>query len=591
MRASHTRYASLRITGASLLASLLCLQACAQVTRTTPGTATSSTVNGMFGVGSSYINQRSAADLGRWVPSMVKIGVTSTRTINASWHEIETSRGVWNWTEFDREVAYLQASGVRFGVMLWGNPGWNTADPRGSLPVNNLAGWERYVTEVSRRLRGKAQWLEVWNEPPNGTGADQRARHYADLVRASYRAAKAVDPAFQIGLAAKSTHVNYLEQVIREGARDHFDHITLHPYEALDAVLRTPVGDRVFMNIVPSVRRMLATVNPARRDVPVLFTELGIDARKGLPLQAQGLVKAYTMGLAQGVTSIQWFEGADGDSGPMGLMRTAAEPRPAYTAMATMVRTLGQTPRYVGRLPLAKGVIGYAFIGSQGPVVVAWGPVGLAGQRVAVPANVTVLDPSTGRATVTAQPTIGAEPVIVQNVPAAWMSQAAQYPRGTWLPDEDLSQARAVSVEFDATVTNRGLYTLSERDVAASVSGYGGNQRAGTVPYGNLFVIEPSFLSAGPEPLEITVTVRRGPSNRNAGFNLVYESLTHTGFRNASAGWFTVPEGSGWHSYTWKVDDASIVNQWGYGFALVSDCANCNDYLIRSVVVRKSSRP
>ena len=54
--------------------------------------------------------------------------------------------------------------------------------------------------------------------------------------------------------------------------------------------------------------------------MPIIFTEIGCDAKKGESTQADALVKCYTMGLAQGIDCIQWFEGMDGDSGPMGLI-------------------------------------------------------------------------------------------------------------------------------------------------------------------------------------------------------------------------------------------------------------------------------
>ena len=60
---------------------------------------------------------------------------------------------------------------------------------------------------------------------------------------------------------------------------------------------------------------------PGKENVPIWFTEIGRDAAKDETSQATALVKAFTMAIAQGVTRINWFEGKDGDSGPMGLLR------------------------------------------------------------------------------------------------------------------------------------------------------------------------------------------------------------------------------------------------------------------------------
>ena len=127
---------------------------------------------------------------------------------------------------------------------------------------------------------------EVWNEPPNFTGKDQTPADYAKIVVAAYKAAKAVDPDCLVGLAAKSCHVDYLEQTILAGAKGHYDYIVLHPYEILDGVAENAGSEAVYMNIVPVVRKMLAARDPDKAGVPVIFTELGVDAKKGEDVQA-----------------------------------------------------------------------------------------------------------------------------------------------------------------------------------------------------------------------------------------------------------------------------------------------------------------
>ena len=46
--------------------------------------------------------------------------------------------------------------------------------------------------------------------------------------------------------------MNYLEQVIKAGAQDHFDYITLHPYEVLNGIADNAGTEAVFMHIVPT---------------------------------------------------------------------------------------------------------------------------------------------------------------------------------------------------------------------------------------------------------------------------------------------------------------------------------------------------
>src|SRR5436309_3339633 len=88
---------------------------------------------------------------------------------------------------------------------------------------------------------------------PFGISASEE---YAKLVRTAYDAAHAADPEAMVGLAAQSNHVNWIEQTIEAGAADHFDYITLHPYEVLNVV--DAGAESVYMNIVPTLRKMLA---------------------------------------------------------------------------------------------------------------------------------------------------------------------------------------------------------------------------------------------------------------------------------------------------------------------------------------------
>ena len=544
-----------------------------------------------FGIGSCHINNRSADDNARWMPKMVEIGLRSYRTPNAAWGTLERERGGWYWDVLDKQLDYLESNHFECGVTLMGNPQWNQLDPPGTLPVNNLKGWSNYVTRLAKHLKGRVHLYEVWNEPPNFTGRDQTPADYAKIVIASYEAVKAVDPDCLVGIAAKSAHVTYLEQVLLAGAKDHFDFISLHPYEILGGIAENAGSEAVFMNIAPVVRKMLVAQNPAKQNVPIVFTELGVDARMGVEVQASTLVKAYTMGIAQGIECIEWFEGRDGDSGPMGLIDGKGNPRPAYTAMATMIDQLGQRPRYVGWLMARSRHYLFVFDGANGPVGIAWSVPDGQG-KINFGEEMTVIDPLTGKSTRTRNVQIGTTPILLRGISSRLVQKAAKnrtrpLPWGRTPPEGDYHLAREVSIEFGDSTREAGLHTRSGAHVAKAVVAYGGSARAGDVPGGNVFIVDPSFLSYTSEPIEITVTVRRNPKNENAGFKLVYESPE--GFSTAN-GWYTIPDNKQWYTKSWRIDDPRFVNYWGYNFILESDGNVYNHYLIKSIKVRKLSR-
>lgn len=539
-----------------------------------------------FGIGSCYINNRSADDNARWLPKMQALGLRQYRTPHTDWGALERNPGQWHWGTLDKQMDYLAAHGFQFGGMLVGNPKWNTRDQRGSMPVNNLAGWSAYVTAVVRHAKGRIKRWEVWNEPPNFTGKDQTPADYAKLVVAACNAAKAADPDCLIGLAAKSAHINYLEQVIMAGARNHFDYITLHPYEVLNGIVDNAGTESVFLHIVPTLRKMLAARNPEKAGVPVQFTELGCEVTKGDGTQANALVKACTMGIAQGVECIHWFEGRDGDSGPMGLLDRNGNPRPVYRAMKSLITHLGQHPQYLGWTLLNDRHYAFLFEGATEPVLVTWAHV-RADNDLKFNRAVRIVEPVNGDIARTEQFRLTTSPVLVLDAPANLLAEARANKNRPFTWDGDYAAAQSVSLTMGLAGGEKGLHTLSGNSLAQAVVAYGGSARAGNVPGGNLFVIDPEFLSYTSTPIEIEIVVRRNEANDNAGFNLHYES--RTGFKTTGS-WYTVPDNQRWHTKRYRIDDAQFVNYWGYNFALVSDGNVYNRYFLQSVTVRKLAK-
>jgi hypothetical protein len=538
---------------------------------------------GPFGIGSCHVNNRSAQDNGRWMPQMEKIGMRFNRSAHTGWGEVEPKQGEWRWQPLDEQLAYYAEHHFETGGMLIGSPKWNTLDAPGHLPVNNLAGWSAYVKAVVGHAKDRIKLWEVWNEPPNFTGREQTPADYARIVVAAYDAAKAAAPECKVGLAAKSAHIHYLEQVIQAGAKDHFDYITLHPYEVLDGIADNAGTEVVFMNIVPTLRKMLAVRNPAKAQVPVIFTELGCDVKKGADTQAHALIKAYTLGIAQGVSCIHWFEGRDGDSGPLGLLDGKGEPRLAYTAMAQMIQHLGQRPAYLGWVLLNEKHYGFVFQGVQTTALITWAYRGLA-ENVSFGKQVSIVNPLTGEMRQAEQQELTSAPALVLDAPAALVAQAKSNQTKPLPWGGDFSHAKAVSISMGEHSEEKGLHSRSGAAVADAVVGYGGSARAGNVPGGNLFIVDPGFLSYEAKPIEIAVVVRRNPANDNAGFKLVYESTS--GFKTAG-GWYTVPDNKEWHTVRWQIRDPQFVNYWGYNFSLVSDGDKFNKYFIQSVTVTK----
>lgn len=557
-----------------------------------PTPRTTNVTRSPFGIGSCHASNWGAPANAGWIPQMAAIGVTNHRCGNTGWSAVEPEEGKWTWTELDKQMTYLEDHRIAFGGILAGSPNWNTKDKPGTLPVNNLQAWSKYVTEVVKHSKGRVEYWEVWNEPPNGTGRDQTAADYAKIVVAAYDAAKAVDPDCKIGIAAKSVAVNYLDQAIAAGAKGHFDYITLHPYEAAGCTITHPGCDPIYLQIRGTVRKMLAARDPAKIDCPIIFTELGFAAGgeysysvanfSAPQMQGHALVKYFTMGIAQGITCIQWFEGRDGDSGPMGLIDAKGNQRPAYTALAEMIKHFGQQPTYLGWVLLNDKHYGFVFQGAKGTVLATWAS-SLATDQVEFGQEVQIVDPLTGATTQETTHELTIAPILVLGVPDKLVKLAESNKVKPFPWGGDYSSAKSVSVTFGEKNIEQGLHTHSAESVAKDVLAYGGSARSGGVPGGNVFMVDPNFLSYTATPIEISIVVRRNEANDNAGFKLVYESTS--GYKDL--GWYTVPDNKNWHTAKWKITDAQFVGMWGYNFLLNSDGNTFNKYYIQSVTVTR----
>jgi hypothetical protein len=543
-----------------------------------------------FGIGGSHARNWGAEANASWIPQMIEIGITSQRTCNTGWGAVEPEEGKWKWDLLDKQMTYLEGQRVAFGGIFNGNVKWNTKDKPGHLPVNNIDGWKKYVTEVVKHCKGRIKYWEVWNEPPNGTGRDQTAADYAKIVIASYEAAKAADPECRVGIAAKSVAITYLDQALVAGARGHFDYVTLHPYEVAGTIIKHPGTESVYLHIHSTLRKMLAARDPDKVNCPVIFTELGHAAAgqyaarlpgfSDVDAQAHAVVKYYAMGIAQGIDCIQWFEGADGDSGPLGLLDAKSKPRPAYTAMAQMIKYLGQRPKYLGWVLLNDKHYGFVFQGAEHTILTTWAST-LKEDTITFGQPVRFVDPLTGKATEAATHTLTVAPILVDGVPDQLVQQAKDNKAKPIPWNGDYSTARSVSVTFGEKSIEKGLHTLSAETIAADVIAYGGSARVGTVPGGNVYMVDPNFLSYTTTPIEITAVVRRNANNDPERLTLTYESTS--GYKKAAP--FEVPDNKDWHTAKWRIDDAQFVGQWTYNFTL-----NAGNYAIQSVTVTKLER-
>jgi len=136
------------------------------------------------------------------------------------WHRIETSPGVFDWTDLDQWVNMHHAAGRDLILVLFGTPTFYSARPTevgaygpgapgAQAEPADMTKWSRYCTAVASRYLGKVKYYEIWNEPnlnSNGAGVTTGPVFFfsgtfaklSEMTRLASQAIKAIDPAAKI---------------------------------------------------------------------------------------------------------------------------------------------------------------------------------------------------------------------------------------------------------------------------------------------------------------------------------------------------------------------------------------------------------
>lgn len=179
---------------------------------------------------------REYADFSAYKPYVGELGVGAAR-IQSGWARCEQKKGKYEFGWLDEAVDGLCEQGIRPWMCLaYGNPVYGAQKSLGSrifTDEETLRAWERYVTAVARRYKGRVSEWEVWNEP-NLRGADQSAA-YAELLIRTAEAVRKVDPeAVIIGFGLSRMPLGFTGRVldiVRErGKLDLIDYVSFHPY-------------------------------------------------------------------------------------------------------------------------------------------------------------------------------------------------------------------------------------------------------------------------------------------------------------------------------------------------------------------------
>lgn len=280
-------------------------------------------------------------------PKVAESGVGSLRD-ELYWRELEAEKGALQIpARYQEMMAALAREKIEPLVVLSFE---NDFYDGGATPHTDeaIGAYARYGAFVAEKFSSQIKAVEIWNEYNGGfvrgPAEGDRAATYVRMLRTAYHELKRVRPdVIVVGGATAGVPLPYWEKLLSAGALEFMDVLSVHPYRFEEA----PEG------IETDVAELSALVkrHNGGKAKPIWVSEIGWNTRasKGPNdpalddrTQAEFLVRSYALLFSAGVERVYWYLFRDYNDVRMGLLRgdESSSPKPAFTAMATMVRQL-----------------------------------------------------------------------------------------------------------------------------------------------------------------------------------------------------------------------------------------------------------
>jgi hypothetical protein len=335
-----------------------------------------------FGMGAYFYrypgNAAGSAEMERAARVAQAAGVKWSRE-EFQWSRIEPRRGEFQWAFYDDLVETAKRHGIQVYAIVAYWSGWTKP-----YTAEGIDDYVRYLEALVRRYGRDIRHWEIWNEP-NIFFWQGPKDLYAELLKKSYAAIKAIDPDAEVlGLSTAGIDFDYIRHVIELQAP--FDILTIHPY-------RRTLNDREFLTDLHRVSDLVRRPDGTRR--PVWLTELGWPTYSPhntlrqdfvpttLRAQAELIVRCYLLAIVSGIEPRTfWYNFRNDGEDPhyfehqMGIVDRHFQPKPAYRTYATLTRVLANLSPDA-ELALDPETLAWTFTGDTQPtrrVTVLWNP-------------------------------------------------------------------------------------------------------------------------------------------------------------------------------------------------------------------------
>ena len=279
-----------------------------------------------FGM-SDYIHRPKQSNWEPW-PS-VPFGHLRSFDTYTEWWKLETSRGVYNWSNLDWLVGLSERHKIDLLYTFAMVPRWASSDPNNTgchlakfgaygscAPPANIRYWDEFVHAVATRYAGRIHYYELWNEPNiteywTGTPAQMviMAQHAYQIIKSIDPTAKVVSPSTLSGYGA-----SWMGWYLAAGGGHYADVIAFHGYQPQKDVRVA----ELIASYVDLYRHQMSLYGQGTK--PLWDTEGGWGRNATLTnpdQQSAYLAKYYILQASKGVARFYWYAWDSGDWGTL----------------------------------------------------------------------------------------------------------------------------------------------------------------------------------------------------------------------------------------------------------------------------------
>lgn len=176
-----------------------------------------------------------------WKEHLGSLGAKQLR-LQAGWAKVERSQGIYDWVWLDEVIDHAIEEGVKPWLQTsYGNPiyqGGGGIHLSAGLPSSEvaLAAWDRWITAMAERYRGKVRIWEIWNEVD--LAGNNPPEDYAAFYIRTAENIRRVDPGAKlfalslanVGLRGRQYATTFFDELQANGKLHLVDEVCVHGY-------------------------------------------------------------------------------------------------------------------------------------------------------------------------------------------------------------------------------------------------------------------------------------------------------------------------------------------------------------------------